>query len=67
VLRVRWRQLMNRRMVIGPTWPWIAQSDRRMLPLRSHREFRASPKINTTPTAVYRLRAAVRNAKINWE
>lgn len=67
MLQVERNRLVNARVVIGSKWPWIAQSDRRMLPLRSmDPETKVIRMRHPPPVAVLMIRASVRFWKINW-
>lgn len=48
-------------------WPWIPISDKRMIPLKTDRNFRHSGKRFTTPKAVLMIRARICHRKINWQ
>lgn len=47
-------------------WPWIPVCDRRMVPLKTDRNFRPSGKRFATPHAVLLIDARIRHWHINW-
>lgn len=68
MLQVKRNRLLNSRAVVGPTWPWIAQSDRRMLPLRStDPETKIIRMRHPPPMAVLMIRASIRQWRIMWQ
>ena len=67
MLRVEFNRLINARAVLGATWPWVAQSDRRTTALRSTDPGSKVIRMkHPPPMKVMQIRSAIRHWRINW-